>query len=171
VPRAADPAERSVHIVATTGGRVVTAIEFLSPANKVGAVGRDEFRRKQDDFLAAGVNLVEVDLIRSGRHAMAYDPDRLPAAPSEAYAVCVVRGWKPRLAEVYPLPLRKRLPTIRVPLRKTDGDVPLSLQALIGAAYENGGYDSLDDTRPPIPDLDPDDAAWADALLKKAGRR
>jgi hypothetical protein len=37
--------------------------------------------------------------------------------------------------------------------------------------YENGRYDSLDYRIPPEPPLDPPDAAWADELLRAAGRR
>ena len=33
--------------------------------------------------------------------------------------------------QIYPVPLRLRLPVIQVPLRQTDAPVPLDLQALI----------------------------------------
>jgi len=36
------------------------------------------------------------------------------------------------------VPLRQRLPAIRVPLRETDADVPLDLQALIEQVYRHG---------------------------------
>ena len=51
-------------------------------------------------------------------------------------------------AEIYPLPLAERLPAIRVPLRQSDADVSLDLQALIDQCYENGGYDTIDYRRP-----------------------
>lgn len=68
-------------------------------------------------------------------------------------------------------PLRERLPAIRIPLRPTDPDVPLDLQALIDRCYENGRYDDLDYTREPDPPLDPPDAEWAEALLRGKGLR
>jgi hypothetical protein len=64
------------------------------------------------------------------------------------------------------------LPVIRIPLRQTDADVPLDLQALIDQCYRNGDYeDDLNYQTDPYPPLDPDDARWADALLRKLGRR
>jgi hypothetical protein len=36
------------------------------------------------------------------------------------------------------LPLRQRLPAIRVPLRRTDPDAALDLQVLIEQCYERG---------------------------------
>lgn len=47
----------------------------------------------------------------------------------------------------------------------------LDLQALIDQGYDNGGYDSIDYEREPDPQLGEADARWADALLRKAGRR
>ena len=47
------------------GERLVTSIEFLSPGNKAGNA-RTEFRQKQADLASAGINLVEIDLVRAG---------------------------------------------------------------------------------------------------------
>jgi Protein of unknown function (DUF4058) len=93
-----------------------------------------------------------------------------PPAYRTPYKVCVHRGGKAK-AEIYRVPLRERLPAIRVPLRATDADVPLDLQALTARVYRHGRYDDIDYTVPPVPPLDADDAAWADALLRSAGKR
>jgi hypothetical protein len=86
--------------------------------------------------------------------------------------VCVRRGWEPTAVQIYPVPLRLRLPVIQVPLRQTDADVPLDLQALIEQCYRNGGYDDdIDYHRPPDPPLDGDDDSWADEALRSQGRR
>ena len=53
-----------------------------------------------------------------------------------------------------------------MPLRKGDADAPLDLQALVDQAYRNGRYDTLDYKADPDPPLRPDDAAWADELLR-----
>jgi len=82
---------------------------------------------------------------------------------------CVTRGWKPDVAEMYPLRLAEPLPAIRIPLRQTDADVTLNLQALIDQCYENGGYDTIDYHQPPLPPLDPDGAAWAEKWLRARG--
>jgi hypothetical protein len=54
------------------------------------------------------------------------------------------------------------LPTIRIPLRQSDHDASLDLQALIDQVYENGsyGYD-VDYTKPPVPPLGDNQANWA----------
>ena len=74
-------------------------------------------------------------------------------------------------AEIYRVPLREPLPAIRVPLRETDADVGLDLQALITQVYRHGRYDDIDYTVPPVPPLAPDDETWADELLREAGKR
>jgi hypothetical protein len=61
---------------------------------------------------------------------------------------------------------------IRVPLRQTDADVSLDLQALLERCYDNGGYQNdLDYEAQPDPPLESDDAAWADSLLREKGLR
>jgi hypothetical protein len=73
--------------------------------------------------------------------------------------------------EAYSVSLRAPIPSIPIPLRKTDKDVILQLQPLIERVYIAGGHDDIDYSKPPDPPLNPDDAAWADDLLRKAGRR
>ncbi len=61
---------------------------------------------------------------------------------------------------------------IEVPLRENDEAVQLDLQALLELCYRNGGYDDdIDYENPPVPPLTPADARWADALLRKQGKR
>lgn len=149
------------------GSRVITVIEFASPANKGGAEGRQQYRKKQQELKDGGVSLIEVDLLRSGRWNSRVPRDNLPAARRTPYHVCVSRGWHRMTLEFYPITLRKRLPAIKVPLRRTDADVRLDLQALIDQVYLNGsyGYD-VDYARPPVPPLEPADEAWAREILR-----
>lgn len=72
---------------------------------------------------------------------------------------------------IYALPWRERLPVIRVPLRQHDHPVRLDLRALIDQCYQNGRHDDIDYTQAPVPPLAPEDAAWAEDLLKAAGKR
>ena len=162
---------RSLHITTADGGKLVTAIEFLSPSNKIGRTGQDAYRKKQKDILASRASLVEIDMIRAGRHVLAVGLGRIPTKYRTMYKAVVVRGWKRSQAEYYPLPIRAPLPTIKVPLRKTDPDAALDLRALVALAYDDGGYDAIDYRGRLDPDLGPDDAAWADAHLKAAGKR
>src|SRR5438309_1293272 len=55
-----------------SGGRVVTVIEVVSPANKAaGSRVHQTYLRKQADVLASDANLVEIDLLRRGTHVLA----------------------------------------------------------------------------------------------------
>ena len=166
-------AQRSIRIIdAHSGNKVITAIEFLSSANKSGEQGCLAYRQKQRDMIAAGVNLVEVDLIRSGHYVLAVKEESLPVTHRTVYRVCVTRATRPGLAEVYPAPLQHRLPKINIPLRPDDADVHLDLQALIGQSYENGAYEGdIDYSVEPVPPLTPSDAAWAHSLLQGKGLR
>jgi len=154
---------RWVEIIDTTvGGRVVTAIEILSPGNKRSGRLNRLYRRK----LEAGVNVVEIDLLRSSRARLPVRRESLPADRREAYLTCVCRSDGPSQWIAYPMPLRHPLPTIPIPCRPADSDVPLSLQPLIDQIYREGGHDDIDYSKPPEPPFGADDSAWADALLK-----
>lgn len=154
------------------GGRVITAIEVLSPANKIGLAGRKAYRRKQRDLLDGGVSLVEIDLCRDGDYIL-YPPEwRLPADCRGPYRISVVRAWQTDQAEVYRASLRCPLPTIRVPLRRSDADAALDLQSLLAQCYENGRYArSIDYRLEPVPPLEVDDRAWANGLLHEKNLR
>jgi Protein of unknown function (DUF4058) len=172
VPAAEPETLRRLLIVdRTTGNRLVTVVEILSPANKCTKAGRRAYRRKQTELLAGGVNLVELDLIRAGRYVLSFPEEALPRAYRKPYRICVRRATSPDCAEVYRASFREPLPRIRIPLRETDADVGLDLQALVGRAYQDGGYDDLDYAADPDPPLRGKDADWADALLRGAGRR
>ena len=152
-----------------SGSRVVTAIELLSPANKTNKEGRLAYFRKRSEYFEAGINLVEIDLTRTGKFIMAIDPRRVPKSCRTPYLICVRRVTCPDEAELYPIPLAKPLPNIRIPLRPTDRDVVLQLQPLLNDCYRKGRYASLDYSTQLEPPLKPDDAAWVDELLQSKG--
>ncbi len=151
------------------GNRVITVIEVLSPWNKRAGRGGEEFCEKIERFRQAGVNVVEIDLLRTPRTWLPVPDDDVPPDRREAYraAVAVGRGgWR-----VYPISIRKPLPPIPIPLRPGDPHIWTELQPLIDRAYAAGGHDDIDYNKDPAPPLSPDDAAWADALLREAGKR
>lgn len=153
------------------GNRVVTAIEVISPTNKRDEEGRAAYRRKQYEYLDSTTSLVEVDLLRGGEHVVAVSPDGIKPSRRAPYYVCVRRAWRHGWSEVVPLPLRERLPAVRIPLRRTDRDVVLNLQELIDLCYQRGRYSAIDYRKDPDPPLTGDDAAWADAMLRSKGLR
>lgn len=153
------------------GRRVVTAIEFLSLANKVTEAGRRQYLAKQSELLDAGVNLVEIDLLRGGRWVLAAQQDHYPARwQHHPYRICVVRGDNTEEAEVYQATFAAPLPVVRIPLRSTDQDIMLPLQSLLNQAYENGRYgNDLDYTASPDPPLQEVEQQWiAEYLSKRA---
>lgn len=156
----------------TRGGRVVTVIEFLSPANKTPGEGRDLYLRKQEDVLSSETHLVEIDLLRTGDHTVAIPPSYLIPYQPWHYLISISRATDRGQFEVYPLTMRQRLPRIVIPLLQPDPDAVLDLQAVFERCYENGAYaDVIDYAKEPDIPLAPEDAAWADDLLGQEGVR
>jgi hypothetical protein len=147
---------------------LVTIVEVLSPTNKIrGSRGRASFMEKRREALASEVHWVEIDLLRGG------DPSvtRPPLRPCD-YRVLGSRAGDRLRAKYWPVSVRQALPTIGIPLRGRDPDVPLDLNAVLRAAYDHGAYDlSVDYHKEPDPPLSAEDAAWADALLRERGLR
>ena len=156
-----------------SGHRLVTAIELFRPTNKGTAADRATYRRKRDDYLMASVNVVEIDLLRSGGDLLDLSLEGLPPTVGTTYRACV-RYADPEIAgeaEFYALPLRERLPRIGVPLRPTDDKPVVDLQQPITDVYALGRYDlQIDYARPLAPPLPPADAAWAAERIAAAGR-
>jgi hypothetical protein len=146
---------------------VITAIELLSPSNKQTSDAGVAWTRKRFDYLRSGINLVEIDLLRGGSWVL---PDRSllkPVPPGRVWHhVCISQAPWSGQHGFYILPLRERLPAIRVPLRPSDPDVALDLQVLIDQCYERGRYGSiLEYNQPPQPPLPDEEAAWAKQVL------
>ncbi len=80
---------------ATTGGRIVTVVEFLSPFNKHPGVGCVQYKRKQAECVEAKVNLVEIDLTRTGQREMLITQLDLTPEYRTLFQACVFRAsWK-----------------------------------------------------------------------------
>jgi len=146
---------------------VVTVLETLSPANKrPGGDGRREYLKKREEVVQSQSHLVELDLLRGGARL----PMMNPLPPADYYAV-VSRSQRRRKAAGYAWTIRDRLPTLPLPLKAGDPDVPLDLQAAFATVYDRARYDlSLNydvDLQPPLGD---DDAAWVRGLLRSRSR-
>jgi hypothetical protein len=152
--------------------RLVTAIEILSSSNKaLGSEGRQKYLEKQQEILSGQVHLVEIDLLRDGAHttAVPHWPAREKAGPYD-YHVSIHRFDRPEEYLVYPIPLERRLPVIRIPLLPGDASIPIDLQAAFQRAYDAGPYrravrygeDAID---PPLSSIQ---TAWAARLVTSA---
>jgi hypothetical protein len=165
--------DRFIQIIdVTSGNRVVTAIEILSPWNKGPGRLNKDYLRKLEDYEAGEVSVVEIDLLRyPPRGRLPVSEVDIPVHRRAPYMVCVSRGGEPDLWKAYPISLRAPLPRIPIPLRRSDEDIGLELQPLIERVYVSGGHDDIDYRKPLDPPLQPEDATWTDELLKAAGKR
>ncbi len=163
--------ESFIEIIEAGGGRLVTTIEVISPANKLKGEGKKLYRKKQREMKHAGVNIVEIDLLRQGNWVLVAPRDCVPQSHREPYRVSVWRSKCPEECELYRASFRERLPVIRIPLRPSDTEVKLDLQALIDRCYTNGAYDDLDYSQEPDPPLSRSDQAWSHEWLSKQGKR
>ncbi len=163
----------------SSGGRLVTVIEVLSVTNKETGRGRELYLKKRDELDAAGVHLVEIDLLRQGEPVEIY-PRASFRGGDTPYFITVYRQqtvtsrrheFRQVRCEMYPATFQTRLPVIRIPLRPGDEDVLLDIQQLVNDAYDRGGYDILDYSQPPKPPLREVDAAWVAEWVKGQGGR
>ncbi len=159
---------------------LVTLIEILSPSNKRQGADRTAYESKQRNVLESDVNLIEIDLLRSGRRIMPNREMEAAAAsiePPADYLVMVSRA-EDRVAKSwgyigFPVSIREPLPCFEVPLRPSDPEVLLDLQAVFSTTYDRGPYlrGDVDYDRPPSVPLRAGDVEWAEGLLRHAGLR
>jgi hypothetical protein len=138
---------------------LVTVIEMLSPTNKTG-VGRVEYLDKRDEYIDLPVNLVELDLLVGGRRL----PMKKPMPPGDYYAL-VARAQRRPDCDVYAWSIRQPLPSIPIPLKLLDSDVPLNLVDTFALAYQRGRYArTISYSRPLDLPLTPENKAWAERI-------
>jgi hypothetical protein len=145
--------------------QLITAIELLSPANKYAGPDREQYEAKRRQILSSPVHLVEIDLLRGGRHMPMIAP------PECDYCVLVSRAEERPRAGLWPWNLRDPMPTVPIPVRTPDPDARLELQRLLHNCYDSAGYHTyLYEEGSPRPALAKKDAAWARQILRSARR-
>ena len=146
--------ERFIRVIGAGTDRLVTVIEFLSPTNKSreGVAASPAERRDLHD---AGVNLVEIDLIREGNWR-ALSPHGCPA---DSFSPTGPRFGPPGPAAVYLYPVRlgEALPDVQVPLRPNDPPVALPCNNSSSRSTPTAGTagDRLPPTEPPLAERTP----------------
>jgi Protein of unknown function (DUF4058) len=160
--------QRSVLIYDSAGHRIITAIEVLSPWNKSPGKAVNQYLENRDKYINSEMNLVEIDLIRTGDWTAMIGPFLIPEKARTTYRVTIT---EPELRGPlhYPISIRAKLPTIKIPLRPQDKPARLNLQELIDKAYTMGRYNRIDYTQPCTPPMIGPEKTWADELL--AGRQ
>ncbi|HYN87950.1 MAG TPA: DUF4058 family protein [Ardenticatenaceae bacterium] len=153
----------AVEIRDAAGNQLVTSIEILSPVNKRG-VGLAQYQEKRRRLYAAGVHLLELDLLRRGRRALTH-----PRVPTCAYLIALTRAGSGRTG-LWPLQIQDPLPELPVPLRPPDSDVVLELGAALTTIYDEAAYDLSIDYRqaPPPPPLEAAEDDWIRELLQRS---
>jgi len=162
MPAAQREGNKYLKILDAKSRQLITVIELLSPANKRPGADRDDYLTKRIDYLTAGVNLVEIDLLRAGERIPVGEP--LPQGFD--YYALVCRALEMPKAGVWPFTVRDSMPVVAIPLLPSDSDVRLELRPCLDVAYEQGEYHlDIDYTQPPLPPLSSSDAEWSRQLL------
>ena len=148
---------------ATPEQRLVTSIEVLSPSNKrPNTPGWDLYVRKRQSLLLGDVNLVEIDLLRSGQRMPMLDP-----WPDSPYTLLVARAKKYDMCQVWPVYFQMPSPLIHVPLAKPDPDIAVGLQPMIDKIYQRSRYErSIDYGKPLTPPLRAAETGWLKQQLQ-----
>ncbi len=149
-------------IVEAKTRRLISVIELLSPINKKAGPDREAYLTKRVDYLMAGVNLVEIDLLRAGqRISIGHEFPEI----ADYYALVCRANQMPR-GEVWFFGVRDELPKIPIPLLPGSPECTLCLRECLDRAFEEGRYDEdIDYHQPAIPPLSPADAEWAKQLI------
>jgi hypothetical protein len=154
---------------------IVTTIEILGPANKIGGEGRRLYLDKQRELGASDVHFLEIDLLRTGQptalaHRLSIQRGRLDES-RQSYHISLKRSSPNRLA-LWRSSVHELLPRVPVPLLEGDADVPLDLQKLIDNLYDRGRYEFwLVYSDEPETPLNSQDLEWSAQLLRAAGKR
>lgn len=139
---------------------IITVIEILSPTNKLAKSGREQYEQKRLEILGSLTNLVEINLLRTGR------PLSMTLPKNNHYRLVVSRYQHRPQAEVYLFSVRDPIPDLPIPLRPSQNEPYIPLNRLLHDLYDQGGYDlSIDYHKPPTPPLSKKDADWAQKQL------
>ena len=159
---------RSRHVVVTGDGhRVLTVLEVFSPSNKQPGDDREAYLRKRREYLAS-VNLLEIDLLRSGERI----PTGHPHPPPCDYMVISSRANEFPQLDVWAFTVRDPLPVLPVPIDNRHPHCPLDLRPCLDRVYDEGRFavDIDYQSSPELPLRTPD-AKWAATLFQKPSRK
>jgi hypothetical protein len=138
-------------------GKLVTVIEFLSPANKLHPDGRKTYEEKRTRIFGTATHLIEIDLLRDGKPM----PLR-KKPPASAYRILISRSTRRPRAQLIAFGLRQPIPTFRLPLLAGDEEPEVDLNAVLHGVYERARFDlRLDYAKPSVPPIEEEDAGWA----------
>ena len=156
LPTYEEISERYLEIREVQTGKVITAIEILSPKNKKAGEGREAYLRKRRQILQTQTHFVEIDTNPS------FLQGQLPASD---YHILVSRSHDRPAADLYAFSIRDRIPNFSIPLHFGELEPTLDLQVLVDHVYQRGRYDlAIDYSQPTQPRLNSEDEIWASSL-------
>ena len=95
-------------------------------------------------------------------------PVSSPETVEGDYRILVSRGRTRPRVELDVFDVRQPIPPISIPLLPKDPEPSLDLNAVLHALYERARFDLvLDYSKPPIPPLEEEHAAWAREILSR----
>lgn len=153
-------------------GDVVTVVEILSPWNKRPGEGQKAYEEKRLRTFGTATHLVEIDLLRAGEPPEIYVSNGARGShggklPGD-YRILIARGDRRMESDLYVFTVRDPLPSFPVPLRPGETEPVADLQDILHSLYDRAGLGyRIDYRQEPVPPLAPEDAAWADHLLRE----
>ncbi|MGD2179723.1 DUF4058 family protein [Lusitaniella coriacea LEGE 07167] len=161
LPLAEEVQERYLEIRDTSTGKVVTAIELLSPKNKRAGEGREAYLRKRQRILTSSTHLVEIDLLRGGKPMPIQGATQL-----KDYRILTSRSDLRPHAQLYAFTVQDEIPKFELPLTTGDSTPIVDLKPILDGIYDRGGYPfRIDYSQPSIPPLSREKKAWVKTLL------
>ena len=160
--------ERYLEVRTVDREQVIAIIELLSPTNKAGGAGHNEYLAKRVAVLSSATHLVEIDLLRAGR--------RMPIigdAPNRHYRILIAdaRRQEP-VGDLYVFDFRGEIPGFVMPLAKDAEGIAVNLNGVVNDVYTDGSFDlGIDYQQDPEPPLSDADRAWLAQLLREQGLR
>jgi Protein of unknown function (DUF4058) len=146
--------------------KLVALIEVVSPTNKAAGPGRVSYQAKQRETLERDCHLIEIDLLRHGRHVVCVPEWRVDFLRPFDFLSCVNRWPARNRYELYPRSLRERLPRLKIPLADEDPDATLDLPAALEQVYIEGRYGRrIRYDQSCEPPLSLDDQTWANEQI------
>jgi hypothetical protein len=131
--------ERYLEVREVATKELVTVIEVLSPTNKRAGEGRSLYEAKRIKILTSMTNLVEIDLLRSGK------PMMVQGAPQSQYRILVSRASDRPDADLFAFDIQEVIPHFPVPLRGEIPEPTVDLQTILNDTYQRGRLDLLID--------------------------
>lgn len=167
IPRLEKVKIRRLAIRLASNRELVTAIELLSPSNKVDRRGRKNYIEKRQMIFESLTNFVEIDLLRAGK------PMPFEGGLSRAdYRILIAREEAYPGAKLREFSIRQPIPPVPIPLMPGEAEPSVDLNSILHGVYERARYDlRIDYSTPPVPPLNPDDAEWASGIVADQIRR